>query len=118
MPFLSDPEFKIHGSDKWQLTAPLMYETRSGIYISVPEGFITDLASIPRLFRSIYSVHGQHTRAAVIHDYLYSQSDPRAFTRSQADRIFYEAMLELGVRKSKAYVMYLGVRSGGYFAWK
>src|SRR5437868_748210 len=39
--------------------------------IVVPAGFVTDFASIPRAFWSGMSPHGQYSRAAVLHDYLY-----------------------------------------------
>lgn len=119
MPFLSDLEVKPHSGDKWKLTYPLIYQTKSGLYISAPIGFVTDLASVPRIFRSLYSVHGEHTQAAVIHDYLYSERNgDKRFTRKESDQIFHEAMLELGVRKTKAYLMYLAVRVGGRLVWK
>jgi Protein of unknown function (DUF1353) len=40
--------------------------------IVVPKGFVTDFASIPRPLWSLgLSPHGQYSRAAVIHDFLY-----------------------------------------------
>lgn len=119
MPFLSEMEAKIYDEDKWRLSYPLIYQTKSGLYISAPIGFVTDLASIPRIFQPMYPVHGKHTPAAVIHDYLYSErSGDKRFTRKESDQIFHEAMLELGVRKTKAYLMYLAVRVGGRLVWK
>lgn len=39
--------------------------------LTVPAGFITDLASVPRVARSIIGRVGPHLEAAIIHDYLF-----------------------------------------------
>lgn len=119
MPFQTELELKPDG-DKWRTISHLVYETPGGDYVVVPPNFETDLASIPRPLRLIYPIHGAHTRAAVVHDYLYStkEIDGLPIERKRADRIFYEAMRESGVRRTKAYLMYLAVRAGGWFPWK
>lgn len=106
--------------DKWRLIEPLLYVTDVGYRITVPKGFVMDLASIPRLARPLFPVHGRHTRAAVVHDWLYHQEGQlkgRKFTRLEADQIFYNAMLELHVPQWRAWVMYKAVRLGGWVWW-
>lgn len=101
----------------WILHLPLFYEVKelgSGDHISVPKGFVTDLASTPRIIWAFIPPFGLHAAAAVLHDYGYGVKDR---SRSEYDRIFREAMLVLGVRKSKAYVMWLAVRLFGWAAW-
>ena len=71
--------------------------------VKVPSGFITDFASTPFFIWKM----GLYSKAAVVHDYLY-QSKLR--TRMEADAIFYEAMLVLGVPKWKAGLFYWSVR--------
>lgn len=119
MPFRTELELKPYGY-KWRTVSHLVYETIAGDYVVVPPNFKTDLASIPRPLRLIYPIHGLHTRAAVVHDYLYSvkEIDGERIERKEADQIFYEAMRESGVRKSKAWAMYWAVRAGGWIAWK
>ncbi|TNF08548.1 MAG: DUF1353 domain-containing protein [Gammaproteobacteria bacterium] len=119
MPFRTELELKPYGY-KWRTVSHLVYETIAGDYVVVPPNFKTDLASIPRLLRLICPMHGPYTRAAVVHDYLYStkEIDDTPIERKRADRIFYEAMRESGVRRTKAYLMYLAVRAGGWFPWK
>src|SRR5215216_1525948 len=39
--------------------------------VSVPEGFVTDFASIPRIFWSALRPDGLYTYPAIVHDYLY-----------------------------------------------
>src|SRR5580658_5102513 len=58
--------------------------------IIVPKGFVTDFASIPQPLWSFgLSPHGQYSRAAVIHDYLYWA---QGCTRIQSDRLLLIAM--------------------------
>ena len=51
---------------------------------TVPKGFRTDFASIPKLFRIVLSPIGRHGKAAVIHDYLCEYGE---VTRKQADAL-------------------------------
>ena len=120
MPFLSELTLRPTDGDKWQLLDHLVYETTDDRFVVVSPNFKTDLASIPRPLRLFYPVHDRHTRAAVLHDFLYCTQHIQgvAITRKEADQIFYQAMRELGVRWSKAKTIYYAVRAGGYFAWK
>lgn len=89
------------------------------IRITVPIGFLTDFASIPRFARVIIPKLGRYNKAAVIHDAIYKDIFPgRRFTRKEADICFLEGMTELGVVKWKRWVMWAAVRVGGYFAWQ
>ena len=81
--------------------------------ITVPVGFITDLASIPRIFWRAVPVLGRHIKAAVLHDYLYAKS---CRTRKGCDMIFLEAMKVSGVKRP--WVLYRPVRMFGGRAWK
>jgi hypothetical protein len=91
------------------------FEYRVGSYdkpiviITVPQGFITDFASIPWFFRWIFKPQGTYSKAAVIHDYLIETlkiSKEMIYTRRVADTIFYEAMLVSGVNVFVAYILY------------
>ncbi len=42
---------------------------RGRVVITVPKGFKTDLASIPRIFQSLIPKLGHHIRPAIVHDY-------------------------------------------------
>ncbi|ECG6032325.1 DUF1353 domain-containing protein [Salmonella enterica subsp. enterica serovar Eastbourne] len=75
--------------------------------ISVPAGFVTDLASVPRIFWTLLPPDGKYAKAAIIHDYLY---DNALRTKKEADRIFLDGMRVLGVPEWKRIVMYLAVR--------
>lgn len=88
----------------------------SGDLVSVPLGFMTDFASIPRAFRWWLGPWGRHGRAAVIHDYLYWT---QTRTRREADFIFREAMCVHHVGWLSRWLMWAAVRSpGGWLAWR
>ncbi len=85
----------------------------SGLTITVPENFPTDLATVPRALWWLFPpADPEYAAAAVLHDYLYSwrSTTGEAFDRATADGIFLEAMLILGVPRWKALVMFAAVR--------
>lgn len=88
---------------------------KSGIVVTVPAGFVTDLASVPRFFWRIVPPFGKYTPAAVVHDFLYSSQN---LSRAMADAVFLEAMGVLGVPKWKRVSMYLAVRCFGWGPWR
>jgi hypothetical protein len=98
----------IDGNGKeFELEERLVYQ--SDIWpelIVVPAGFITDLASIPRIFQSLIPKVGKHALAAIVHDYLVRLPD---FDRKLADKIFLEAMKLLGVNPVRRRLMYWAV---------
>ena len=59
----------------WYLKKPISWRPGDGQSryppVVVPTGFVTDLASIPRVFWSVLRPDGEYAYAAVIHDYLY-----------------------------------------------
>jgi len=88
-----------------------------GAILEAPAGFITDLASVPRL-PFVYLVAGNRAHAAaVIHDYLYgSRVVP---VRSDADAVFREAMgTDPDVSAWIAWTMWAAVRAWGWRAWR
>ena len=114
MPFLNELVVKPATGREWELVEPLRYMTSGGRIIEVPAGFVCDLASIPAIARPLFPVNGEWTEAAVVHDWLY---DSQIGTRKEADRIFLEAMTELGVSRWRRRAMYSAVRIGGWVSW-
>ncbi len=76
--------------------------------ILVPEGFCTDLASVPQAFWSLLPKNGRHVYAAIIHDYLYWRQKT---SRIEADEILKLTMIEEKVAWWKIDSIYLAVRS-------
>lgn len=102
--------------EEWILTRSLTYvPTVVGYVWVVPKGFDTDLASIPKLFRTFFAVNGKHRKAAALHDWLYREGK---LSRKECDLLFLEAMKVCGVSKFKRYSMYAAVRVGGASSYK
>ncbi len=108
--------------------APLPYFGARDAW-TVPAGFRTDLTSVPRPFRWLIDVGGDHAPAAVLHDYL---TRPQSIdlperrnpfvpahnvyrppvNRSDADGIFRRVLRELGVSAPRRLCMWSAVRVG------
>ena len=107
----------------WVLQKPLLYwsqilkDIASHPDIIVPEGFETDLASVPRL-PFLYLLWGGRAHCeGVLHDYLYRKDAVPSVKRSVADNVFFEAMGVRGKPNKVKYPMYWGVRLGGWTAY-
>ncbi len=87
-----------------------------GVWVEseVPAEFPTDLASIPKVFRSFISRVEHHAEAAVVHDFLYQN---KIVSRKVADEVFVAAMAAKSVPLWKREVMYLSVRGGAWWAY-
>lgn len=104
--------------EHWELAEDFDYTINNKFTIHVPKGFRTNLASSPRPLWFAISPFGKHNAAAVVHDYLYSKENNTGINRTLADKIFYKIMLECGVNKIKAKLMYLAVRQFGSICWQ
>lgn len=81
--------------------------------IIVPKGFVTDFASIPRIFWPVLNpVEFKTIPPAILHDFMYSC--PNDIPRAEADSIFYSALIDNLVNPVKAYAYYLAVRIAGF----
>lgn len=128
----------------WKIAAPFDYAVgapNGATIVHVPVGFVTDFASIPRLFWNILPPTGWYGAAAVVHDYCYRYGRIGALVidRLYADDVLNEAMcvlraawvLEHGLSKAgypeiphgefhsllEREIIFLGVRAGGFVAW-
>ena len=83
--------------------------TRDGV--TVPKGYITDLASIPRILWWLYPAsNGDYAGACVVHDYLYTIK----FPRKSADRALRKALKEDGNNRITVFLFYSSVRIFGW----
>lgn len=98
-------------SGRWKVTRPLYYASDvAKAVIIVPAGFITDLASVPRMPVIYWLTGNVAAKAAVLHDWNYSTGQ---FSRAMCDAIFRESSEVIGVSWWRRNLMYLGVRVGG-----
>lgn len=104
---------------RYRVVEPFQYRVGEDgseeLVVTVPVGFVTNFASVPRVLWAILPPTGEYGKAAVIHDFLYCR---RALTRTLCDAIFYEAMRALGVGWLRRSLMYAAVRLFGGPAWR
>ena len=101
----------------WQLHRGFAYHIGSKYsknIITVPAGFVTDFASVPRGLWNIFPPTALYKKAAVLHDFCYQS---KCVSRAMADLIFKEAMGVLGVPQWKINLMYWGVRAWGWMGY-
>lgn len=88
-------------------------------FITVPKGFFTDGASVPRFAWVIFPPWGIYGQAAIVHDYLCidlkldkNGDNPNLLlTQRQADKILYRAMKVADTPAWKRIIIYLAVRA-------
>ena len=82
------------------------------ILITIPAGYCTDFASIPRFFHRVLNPVGPHGKAAVVHDWLCDGGDKR-FNYIDAANVFDEGMRVLNVKPWKRKTMVRAVKTFG-----
>jgi hypothetical protein len=119
MSFKSDLQFELEPNEKLtvRLTAPLMYED-ADMAVVVPVGFRCDLASVPRIVRSISTPWHLSARAGVLHDCAYRWFEIWEIPRKPADGLYQRALISDGVPGWRAWMQKTAVRMGAGGAWK
>jgi len=84
--------------------------------ITLKRGFVTNGASIPKIFWSILSspFDGPIIYAACVHDGLYTK---RTLPRKECDKLLIEMARENGYSKIKSFLVYNAVRIFGGSHW-
>lgn len=132
--FTDEPKVQPNADEtEWTLLEPFRYwltKLNEGDVITVPAGFKTDFASVPRAFWTVLPPWGRYGKAAIVHDYLYANmgivrishdGEPERwgnFTRKESDDIFRDAMAVLGVSFIKRNIMWAAVRTFAGPCWE
>lgn len=111
-----------HGGDFYYLREPISWLPEgadAGQFpkVEVPEGFVTDLTSVPAIFWTLLPKDGPYMHAAIVHDYAYWT---QTSSRDVADEVLRIGMNELEVSGWKITAIYRAVRApfiGGARAW-
>lgn len=106
-----------HADDRgnvFRLLEPLQYGA-----LTVPAGFESDGASVPRFFWRLVFPPGDADalRAAILHDYIYREH-PAGWDRSAADRLFRDVLLIDGVPGWRSRLAWAAVRIFGGGSWR
>ena len=94
---------------------------REWLYVAftIPAGFKSDGASVPRFFWRVVFPPGDNRalRAAFAHDYIY-RMHPEGWSKAEADQMFYDLLIKGGIPWYRAKAAYLGVKLFGSGAWR
>lgn len=108
---------------RWMVMRPLKVEMTPSLtacdgadvpVVVVPEGFVTDFASVPRLPVAYFVAGGVGDEAAVVHDFLYHGLVPRM----TADSAFLACLKACGVSWWQRQLMFSAVRAFGGSRYK
>jgi hypothetical protein len=104
------------GNGSWKLQDYFSYENDS-IQVAVKSDFVTDGASIPKVFWSVVGnpLENDLLKPAIIHDGLYNLMQLK---RLECDKLLREMLLFNGTSKMKAYFIYYAVRLFGGSHWR
>lgn len=96
-----------NGLGLFRIAVPCIWSI-GGQTIVIPQGFVTDGASIPFWARWALCAWGRSGTPAILHDYLLSREDVSKF---MADWAFYGALKANNVSGAVAFIMFLAVRT-------
>lgn len=104
---------------QWVVMEDLVFSIKTdageSLKITVPKGFVTDLASTPREIWSLYPPFGKYLTASILHDYLYWRG---TCTQNQSDKILYQTMRDAGVDQATQSRFYVILSEFGEKAWE
>lgn len=101
----------IKGPKKWEVLSEINYDVGfkgSGETVTVPAGYMTDLASVPWPASMLFPKSGKWNHAAVVHDWLCDHGR-KVYSQAKIDRIFLDIMRLTGVNPIKRRLGYEAV---------
>jgi hypothetical protein len=101
----------------WQMVEELTFTGSQGDVFTVPIGYVTDHATVPRIAVWLIPRSGRWLRGAILHDYLLTDYVAKGLMSSvDADGVFRLALKELGCSWLRRWMMWTGVRWGAAFS--
>jgi len=95
---------------------PLVFDG-GGRLVIIPERFLSDGFSIPKMWRGLFSQAPRFIGAGLVHDWLY-KIQPSTMRRKDVDRLFLYWMKALGVSVTRRRLIYWAVRVGARKSWR
>jgi hypothetical protein len=124
MPFTPDHVHLEHSTGRtFLLLENLTYRARGGHRYTAHAGLTTDMASIPHSLWSVIAPFGEQSLPSILHDQECTnlrdltphRSRTRRDQRRYVDARFHEALLERGVPRFRAAMMWAGASLGRYW---
>jgi hypothetical protein len=100
---------------RWRVVDhPFRYESDLAGLITVPIGFVTDLASVPRIPFIYDALGADDNKPACVHDWIYTTGK---YPKDIADKILLEASAVIGMAAWRRRLIYWGVVLFGDAIW-
>lgn len=109
--FTGDIKVKHVDGRMWEILSPIEY-IDDKYYFIIPKGFKTDFATIPYFLRWFVQPTGNHTYPAILHDYMWLHT---SLKKSEVNKIFYNNLLQFGVKPWKAWLMWKATCAYGLY---
>lgn len=126
--------FKVKKSGMRELTRSFKFRfshKKQNYSCEAPKGMETDLASVPKVFWSLFPKDDpEYLKSAICHDYFYKvggqakvknensgKSEYLKLSRLKADQLFVEGAKNLGASWIKRKILFVSVRMGGGSSW-
>lgn len=104
---IDDPKFEIYCETK------ILFDFRGKEYeVTIPAGFVTNFASVPKKFRNVISNVSKLNVAYLLHDWLYSTLSKEEFTKSDDDVMLRRNLKYLGLGYIDQWIVYFSVKFG------
>lgn len=97
-------------NDTWVVMEDAFMYLSDKTSITIPKGFKTDLASVPRILWPLLPPFGKYNRAAIAHDFLYRN---KMYNRRFCDYQLFFLSREDKTNIITSYILYIGVRLFG-----
>jgi hypothetical protein len=128
IPLEECPDVRWLGPRRFIFATEFVWCLDDGHVIRIPAGFVCDGASVPRMVWLAVAPSDLSEAAWGLHDYLYRMGGHVVcaadadhlieMTRAQIDALFNSVNLRHGVTGWKRRAAYLGVRAGGWIAFR
>jgi hypothetical protein len=100
----------------WKVLKPITFKTSFGKTYTIPEGFITDLCTVPRFLWGYFPPFGYYTLAYLIHDFLYIHKQ-KGLSRLDVDEEMFIWAQKLNPNKKDNFLRYIIVLLTGWLYW-
>lgn len=101
--------------DLWITLEQCVYQGKRDTF-TVPAGFMTDFASVPRATVWLIPRYGRYTHAAILHDWLIqAEISTGLISPRDVDGLLRRVLREVGVPPVQRWLMWTGVRWGALY---
>lgn len=101
----------------WKIEKPIEVLLSNGEIITIPHGFVYDMATVPKWLWSVVRPFNDALMGTLIHDFLYIDKASHTMTRAQADAEYLKWNNTTNSNKLDNYTRYIFVRAFGWAWW-